>query len=71
MQNMKDMKNRKKQPSSAREAAVGASVALIMSLLGGWAAYGFSGSYSVAAAATGMGLAIGLVIYLIVARSGR
>lgn len=65
------MKNMKKQPSSAREAAVGASVALIMSLLGGWAAYGFSDSYSVAAAATGMGLAIGLVIYLLVARSGR
>ncbi|MGA5559827.1 hypothetical protein ACPCUV_01345 [Streptomyces platensis] len=61
----------KKQSSSVREVAVGTSVALVMSLLGGWAAYGYSGSYAVAAAATGMGLFIGLVIYLIIARSGR
>ncbi|GAB2846008.1 hypothetical protein GCM10027074_11110 [Streptomyces deserti] len=65
--------SQKKQDQSSvsvKEASFAAAIALPMSLLGGWAAYGYSGSIGVAVVATAVGVAIGLAIFLIIARSG-
>ncbi|MFI9821092.1 hypothetical protein ACIHFC_11560 [Streptomyces sp. NPDC052013] len=56
--------------ASLKEAGFAAAIALPLSLLGGWVAYGYSGSVGVAAVVTGVGVAIGLAVFLLIARSG-
>lgn len=63
-------KKQDQSSGSGKETGFAAAIALPMSLLGGWAAYGYSGSIGVAVIATAIGVAIGLVIFLIIARSG-
>ncbi|WP_432077228.1 hypothetical protein [Streptomyces wuyuanensis] len=66
------MSQKKQNPSSGpvRGAGFAAAITLPLSLLGGWAAYGYSGSIGIATVATALGLGIGLAVFMLVARSG-